>query len=123
VSVTIADILGANDDENKDDDDITRYIVYPQGETPETLDRYKFAADEALELYRQKSGGVDIGVAIIPLISTPDDSDEKWIFLVEIENFTPVGMIVFPADKFESMFGILMGLFSEHFSESEGDDS
>lgn len=107
MSVSIADILNADDDFSnlKKQDGFKDEVNIGDFNLEETLnlDKYKPIADEALNRYKTVSGGEDIGVAVIPIL-VQSEADGKYIFMVEIEKLQAVGMIVFP---FEQMATIL----------------
>ena len=103
MSVTIADILNADDDFSnlkKDNESFKSEVNIGDFNLEEilNLDKYKPIADEALNRYKSVSNGEDIGVAVIPIL-VESEEDGRYVFMVEIEKLQPVGMIVFPFNE------------------------
>lgn len=117
MSVTIADILGANEEPEDDDEEDE---VYVEGEGKDMLTRFAPIANEAVKKYLNNAEAVaHQGVAYIPIVTTSkDEPNEKWIFLVEVEAGVPIGMIAFPMEGLLVIFNTLQEIFNDYIKST-----
>lgn len=123
MSVTIADILGANDEnfenepqnESEKDD---KYFISRE----ELFNRIK---DEAVKRYNDRinelNSDEDFEGGLVPIVASDKDG-EAYLFIAQVSRGDVTGIIFFELNRISEIFGTLLGVFNEYI-KSDGSAS
>lgn len=110
MSVTIADILGADGENNEEEVNkiiLTREQIFEQAKN-EALSRYNERVSELND--PEFNGG------LVPIIAKDKDG-EPYLFIVQIDRGEVTGIIFFALDQISEIFGTLMGVFNDFITD------